>query len=316
VGFQAVVKGLSGSQPNTVTWSVQESGGGTVDGTGSYTAPGTAGAYHVVATSVADTSRSGSALVTVGNNPVISADRLTLWNPGLNAVGGIPNQTAVCKTLSPSGSDDTNAIQSALDACPANGVVMLNAGTFNISGQGLQMTKSNIVLRGSGPTATILTKKSGTNYPVISIGIQFYSYTPSVALTADSAKGTTSVTLASNPGYKVGEIVVINQLSDEDRSETVPPLRTVYWGPNAPLGDESRTWFCEENRPVGQVVEIASTSVNTLTFTTPLHATFEVALQARDPFLNTAPIDFELCFPRAARPDAAGLAGKVRPHSR
>jgi hypothetical protein len=280
VSFQASVTGLSGSQPSTVTWSVQESGGGTVDASGNYTAPGTAGAYHVVATSVADTTRSGAALVTVGSNPVISADRLTTWNPGLNAVGGIPNQTSICKTLTPSGADDTSAIQSALNACPANGVVFLNAGTYNISGQGLQMTKSNVVIRGSGPTATILTKKPGSNYPVISIGIQFYTYTPSVALTADSAKGSTNVTLASNPGYKVGEIVVINQLSDENRSDTVPPLRTVYWGVNAPLGDASRTWFCEENRPVGQVVEIASISGNTLTFTTPLHATFEVALSS------------------------------------
>jgi hypothetical protein len=280
VAFSAVVSGVTGSQPTTVTWSVQESGGGVVDGTGKYTAPGTAGAYHVVATSVADPTRSGTALVTVGTNPVISADRLTLWNPGLNAVGGIPNQTTVYKTLSPSGGDDTQAIQAALDACPANQVVVLNAGTFNISGQGLQMTKSNVVLRGAGPTATFLNKKPGTSYPVISIGIQFYDYTTPIALSADSAKGTSSITLASNPGYKVGEIVVIDQLSDETRSNTVPPLRTVDWGVNAPLGDVSRTWFCEENRPVGQVLEIASISGNTLTFTTPLHATFEVALTA------------------------------------
>ncbi len=42
----------------------------------------------------------------------------------------------------------------------------------------------------------------------------------------------------------------------------------------------------------------------------------EVALQSRNPFLDAAAIDFELCFARAPRPDAAGLAGKVRPHSR
>ena len=212
--------------------------------------------------------------------PGLTPDRLTTWNPGLNAVGGIPNQTTVYKTLSPSGGDDTSAIQSALDSCPANQVVVLGAGTFKISGQGLQMTKSNVVLRGAGPTATFLTKKSGSNYPVISIGIQFYNYTQPVAFAADAAKGTTSVTLASNPGYKTGEIVVIDQVSDEDRSDTVAPVRTTYWGVNAPPGDVSRSWFCEDNRPVGQVVEISSISGNTLTFSTPLHANFEVALQA------------------------------------
>jgi hypothetical protein len=278
IAFTAVIPG---AQSNAVNWAVQEGAGGTIDGSGNYTAPGTAGAYHVVATSVADTTRSGVALVTVGANPVITPDRLTLWNPGLNAVGGIPNQTTVYKTLSPSGGDDTSAIQAALDSCPPNQVVVLAAGTFNISGQGLQMTKSNVVIRGAGPTSTILTKKAGSNYPVISIGIQFYDYTPAVAFSADAVKGTSSVTLASNPGYKVGEIVVIDQVSDENRSDTVPPLRTVYWGVNAPLGDASRTWFCQENRPVGQVLEIATISGNTLTFTTPLHANFEVALQAQ-----------------------------------
>ncbi len=42
----------------------------------------------------------------------------------------------------------------------------------------------------------------------------------------------------------------------------------------------------------------------------------KVALEAGDPFLDAAAIDLELGFTWAARPDPAGLAGKVRPHSR
>ena len=34
---------------------------------------------------------------------IIPADRMTVWNPGLNAVGGIPNRTAIYQTLSPPG---------------------------------------------------------------------------------------------------------------------------------------------------------------------------------------------------------------------
>ncbi|MEM7735342.1 MAG: Ig-like domain-containing protein [Deinococcota bacterium] len=60
--FQATVTGTSDTG---VTWSVSESGGGTVDTGGTYTAPQTAGTYTVVATSVADTSKSASATVTV-----------------------------------------------------------------------------------------------------------------------------------------------------------------------------------------------------------------------------------------------------------
>ncbi|HYR13690.1 MAG TPA: Ig domain-containing protein, partial [Mycobacterium sp.] len=63
--FTATVSGTTTGQSTAVTWSLQEAGGGTVDGSGKYTAPATAGTYHVVATSVADTSKSNSATVTV-----------------------------------------------------------------------------------------------------------------------------------------------------------------------------------------------------------------------------------------------------------
>ena len=48
-----------------VRWSVQEEGGGTVDETGRYTAPLATGTYHVLATSVAQPSRTATAEVTV-----------------------------------------------------------------------------------------------------------------------------------------------------------------------------------------------------------------------------------------------------------
>jgi hypothetical protein len=48
-----------------VTWSVQEASGGTISAAGLYTAPLTSGTYHVVATSRADTTRTGTATVTV-----------------------------------------------------------------------------------------------------------------------------------------------------------------------------------------------------------------------------------------------------------
>lgn len=62
VQFSATVTGTSKTD---VTWSVTESGGGTINTTGLYTAPTVAGVYHVVATSVADTSKKSTATVTV-----------------------------------------------------------------------------------------------------------------------------------------------------------------------------------------------------------------------------------------------------------
>src|SRR5881392_133407 len=67
----------------------------------------------------------------------------------------IPN-LPVKKTVAPSGADDTEAIQKAIDEVaamePVNGVrgaVLLNAGTFNCSGV-ISIKSSGVVLRGSG----------------------------------------------------------------------------------------------------------------------------------------------------------------------
>ncbi len=57
---------VTGSSNLAVAWTVQEgSAGGTVSPSGLYTAPGTAGTYHVVATSNADNTKSATATVTV-----------------------------------------------------------------------------------------------------------------------------------------------------------------------------------------------------------------------------------------------------------
>jgi hypothetical protein len=64
---------------------------------------------------------------------------------------GIPNRTEIYTTLSPSGGDDTSAINAALAACPAGEVVLLTTGIFQVNGNGLNFTSSSCTLRGSGP---------------------------------------------------------------------------------------------------------------------------------------------------------------------
>jgi hypothetical protein len=219
---------------------------------------------------------------------LIPADRLTNWNPGLNAVGGIPNRTTLCTTLSPKGGDDTSNIQAALDVCPRNQVVKLGPGTFHVSGEGLSITRSNMVLRGSGPSETRLVK-SGEGMPVIIVGLRWFKYTAPVKLTADARKGQSSCTVANNPGFKVGEIVYLNQLSDDARSDSVPPVRKVYWGTHAKPGGPERGWSGEYNRPIGQTLEVASVSGNTVTFNTPFHLDFETALGAHIVRLSNDP---------------------------
>jgi hypothetical protein len=50
----------------SVVWSVQEAGGGTVGASGNYTAPATAGTYHVIASCTSAAAYTGTATITVG----------------------------------------------------------------------------------------------------------------------------------------------------------------------------------------------------------------------------------------------------------
>jgi hypothetical protein len=207
------------------------------------------------------------------NAGLIPQERRTVWNPGLNAVGGIPHRTTIYQTLSPSGGDDTAAIQAALDSCPDNQVVQLAAGSFQISGQGLAITKSNITLRGAGPDSTKLVQAAGAQYPVIIIGTRWYKWMQPVAFTSDGVKEANSVTVGSNPGLAVGELVHVDETYDSS---------LIYFNPDTQNGDyqgwgEGRKGPQADSRPIGQAMEIASISGSTITFTTPFHTNFRVS---------------------------------------
>lgn len=62
VQFNAAVTGTTNT---AVMWSVQETGGGSINTSGLYVAPGTAGTYHVKATSIEDNTRVAIATITV-----------------------------------------------------------------------------------------------------------------------------------------------------------------------------------------------------------------------------------------------------------
>jgi hypothetical protein len=213
----------------------------------------------------------------------LPSDRTYAWNPGLNAIGGIPGANwSIFRTIQPSGGDDTATIESALDNCPNNGVVQLGSGVFHISGQGLAISGSNCVLRGTGPGpgnwpvgqpppnnatgGTYLVKSRGTSYPVIIIGPRWRGYSGNnLNLTADAVRGSKTATLASTTGLAAGDLVVVDQ---------VTPSYT-HWN-----GAETSGWFEEANRPVGETMEVASVSGNTVTFTTPFPLDYKVSQSA------------------------------------
>src|SRR6267378_429417 len=74
---------VAGSVDTRVSWAIVEgAAGGSIDRAGTYTAPATAGTYHVVAASIADPSSNDTALVTVADPPGVSVSIV----PGTAAV--------------------------------------------------------------------------------------------------------------------------------------------------------------------------------------------------------------------------------------
>jgi hypothetical protein len=70
---QVFAAAVTGTANTAVTWSLQEGApAGAITSGGAYTAPATAGTYHVIATSAADPTQQGSAVVTVSATPVVS----------------------------------------------------------------------------------------------------------------------------------------------------------------------------------------------------------------------------------------------------
>jgi len=81
--FMAVVTGTSNV---AVTWSVKEGAtGGLIDNQGNYVAPQVAGTYHVIATSIADPSKSGGATITVPVAVNVSPNPATVFLGGTQA---------------------------------------------------------------------------------------------------------------------------------------------------------------------------------------------------------------------------------------
>jgi hypothetical protein len=229
--------------------------------------------------------------------------------PGLMSVGGIPHRTTVFKTVSPSGADDSKAIQAAIDACPADLVVQLAAGKFIVNNYIL--IDKNITLRGEGWKKTILQKTNGAVFnseaaiadaqPIVILGPGRWpgcDESTSQNLTADAAKGAMSVTVAGAAGFAAGQCVLLDELSgaswQPDRFDTTHAIKVwaspdyrVVWKAHNPyqeyVDDFNRAknppepppdWFCRMDRPTNEIKQIASVSGTSVTFTSPLHINY------------------------------------------
>jgi len=150
---------------------------------------------------------------------VLAPSRGIDWsNAGVS--GGIPTRTAICATLNPGAS--AAQINSAISSCPANQVVLLNAGTYNIAGIDFGGGKANVTLRGAGADKTMLVFSNNVSCNGAFSDVCMHSSDtnwkggPSnlVNWTTGYGKGTTSITLASVPNLKVGFPIILDELDD------------------------------------------------------------------------------------------------------
>ena len=261
----------------------------------------------------------------------LPANRVTTWMPGLSYAptsgiyapkapptgwaGGIPtNYTQYGSTYSPSGNDDTSAINTLLSnagaaaSATAPKLVKLACGHFIISGDGLIMTSSYVELVGCGPgpgmrgalvtstyvsanasTATMLVKTDGSPNPVVTIGCAIGSgagaiiASASSASTGDMVAGTNTTTLSSPSsvsGMAVGEMVYVDELWDPTISwiNTLAGQGSGYLG----WGEGGNSSTTAGARAVGQAMEVSSFNATTgvVTFTTPFAQTYRASHSA------------------------------------
>ncbi len=212
---------------------------------------------------------------------LLDPDYTTTWNPGILAdtptgaplgIDDLPVRTTVCASVGPQSGDAAPAIQSALDGCKnKHQVVALSAGTYHV---GSTLTvPSGVVLRGAGPdlaTGTVIASTNGG--PVLAIGDlqdsvcydSAFDASHKPLLTQDAVKETSTVQVASAAGFAAGDLALIDQA---DTSEVVEG-DCAYFKRLSGYG-------------VGERVEVASVSGNTITLTTPLHWSFQAAHGAR-----------------------------------
>ena len=226
--------------------------------------------------------------------------------------------------------DATNAINAALAACPAGSVVMLSSGTFLVNSGIVSIAKSDIVLRGAGAGVTKLIRTNGAKMgsyqpgaamPNVIVGASRWPHpdnSTSESLTADSANGTFQVTIANASGFVAGKKVLLDEETKGTWS-TLPdrsgkPTSTLIWkgdrvvwqfhspgesedDPVSPvvsgvLTGPAASWFCRQDRPVGEVKEIASIKGNVVTFSTPLHIGYRVSHAAQVTGFDTPFIEY------------------------
>ena len=204
-------------------------------------------------------------------NPIAASRQINWTKAGV--VGGIPNRTGVCSTLSPGVSATT--INSAIASCPSGQVVKLNAGTYNLTAGITFQGKNNVTLRGAGANQTFLvftgdTSCNNLRSDICIAGSNNWEGGPqnTANWTAGYAVGTTSITLSNTTNIVPGStFLILDQLDDTSDTGNVFVCATTGVCSTEGSGGGSRGG----NRAQQQLVAVTGVSGSTVTISPGLY---------------------------------------------
>ena len=172
---------------------------------------------------------------------IIPGDRRIDWTGHAGVPGGIPARATIHVTLNPGAT--AAQINQAIQNCPADQVVFLNAGTYTLSAPIDFNGKQRMTLRGAGPGQTIL-RPGNLGYAITSGQTAWYGSARTI--TGGNTKGSTSITVDNASGIQAG--TVVNMWQDADPSfywTRSPSYRQDHTGQFAMVkaaGDMPRMW--------------------------------------------------------------------------
>jgi hypothetical protein len=143
---------------------------------------------------------------------------------GYQAGAATPPGVAAVISVRPSGGDDTDLLQSAinhmaampLDSRGFRGAIVLRPGRFRVKGQ-LHLNATGVVLRGSGAGYTTIAAEGDGRRTLIEIGgTADPELGPTISVSTDAPAGARKLKLASTEGLAVGGHVVIRRPSTRE----------------------------------------------------------------------------------------------------
>ncbi len=209
---------------------------------------------------------------------IIPAARLGSWQGNVGVPGGIIARTTVYTNFA-AGSTDVN-IQTGINNCPTNQVVLLGEGTFTISMIDPSMGKSGYTLRGTtNAQGDRLTRINCTGGQA-AIYLREFAWidewtSASNIISSGFTKGSTSITLPSASGFSVGNLIWIEQDNDG----------TNQFGFGLGGGSGDSNPVCGRLRTgkalLGQIIMPTNISGNTIHFQPALNLDFSSAFNVR-----------------------------------